>query len=209
MIFLTDDKKGDWWAITKDEKSIGPRAELIDEISMISNVQNFSMYSTEQLVDRASWLFNISISEQEIEDVKRIAKPRSEYQRGSSQTTLYGRELVTEIPVWTEQDFAGTGWTCRQYVPNNANQQEGFTWLFNTDGSGEWHARGQSTPPETKWTWTNGELMVTNSDGNTHEFPVTAHRGKICRPSDDLIYLINTEGELSSVGYMHCERWNI
>ncbi|MFA5269266.1 MAG: PIN domain-containing protein [Methanoregula sp.] len=48
IIFVTDDKKDDWWRKIK-EKSIGPRPELIDELKEKSGV-SFEMYNSEKFL---------------------------------------------------------------------------------------------------------------------------------------------------------------
>ncbi|GAI32387.1 unnamed protein product, partial [marine sediment metagenome] len=49
IIFITDDDKEDWWWIvdSKGEKTIGPRPELVEEISSKAGVSLFYMYNSE------------------------------------------------------------------------------------------------------------------------------------------------------------------
>jgi len=51
LIFITDDKKEDWWWIVEG-KTIGPRQELIEEIHQKVDVQYY-MYKTDQFIEFA------------------------------------------------------------------------------------------------------------------------------------------------------------
>jgi hypothetical protein len=50
LVFVTDDEKADWWLIVESggSKRIGPRPELIGELTQTANVDRFFMYSSER-----------------------------------------------------------------------------------------------------------------------------------------------------------------
>lgn len=67
IIFVTDDKKEDWWLKAPDAKTIGPRPELIEEFKKDSD-QSFYMYTSDSFV-RAK---NNKFPESSIEDIKNV-----------------------------------------------------------------------------------------------------------------------------------------
>ena len=115
------------------------------------------------------------------------------------------RELNATKRVWEKEDFSGTRWTCGDYVPINANQSGQQTWIFNSDGTSEWHIQGRTIPSDINWVWNHNSLMITYSDGRTNEFIVTAHEGLVWENGNEF-YLIEGSGELSRAGYVHCLR---
>ncbi|MEW6183908.1 MAG: PIN-like domain-containing protein [Bacillota bacterium] len=70
VIFITDDKKEDWWLKHKG-KTIGPRPELVKEMADKANVP-FYMYQTHQFMLYAKKFSDNEIKEEVIEEVKRI-----------------------------------------------------------------------------------------------------------------------------------------
>ena len=74
VIFITDDKKEDWWNICKG-RTIGPRVELIKEFSDITN-QEFYMYSMEQFISVNDSINGKKIDTSVIDEVKRVPRLR-------------------------------------------------------------------------------------------------------------------------------------
>lgn len=70
VIFITDDAKEDWWYIinSRGEKSIGPRAELREEICREGNISLFSMYNTSGFLDNGKKLLAVDVKEASIYD---------------------------------------------------------------------------------------------------------------------------------------------
>ena len=207
LIFVTDDNKIDWWwkEDVKSAENIGARPELVEEISKEAGVENFQMYSTEGFLSRAAGRHNVYVSESELENVRAVASFPAYYQFANRYPTLFGRELITTKRIWEKADFSGTRWTCGDYVPTHANQQAQVTWVFNPDGTGEWHPRGRTIPPDINWSWSDKSLMISYSDGRSSEFLVTAHEGLVWDNGDEF-YLIEHNGELSRSGFVHCFR---
>lgn len=73
ILFITEDIKEDWWKLKdKTTKTIlAPRDELIKEIFEEANV-NFYIYQTNQFIKNATKLFNITIADKTIKEVKNI-----------------------------------------------------------------------------------------------------------------------------------------
>lgn len=74
IIFVTDEKKEDWWWIDEDGEIMGPRPELVREISKLAHVK-FYMCSPATLLDLAAKYLNITVKPntanevQEVEDI--------------------------------------------------------------------------------------------------------------------------------------------
>lgn len=70
VIFVTDDAKEDWWYIinSRGEKSIGPRAELREEICKESKIELFAMYNTSRFLDSGKKLLEVDVKDESISD---------------------------------------------------------------------------------------------------------------------------------------------
>ena len=75
LIFITDDAKEDWWRIIDVDgpKTIGPRAELIDEALRIGKVENLLMYSPYNFLANAKKTLKARVSDDAIQEVKDIS----------------------------------------------------------------------------------------------------------------------------------------
>lgn len=84
LIFITDDAKEDWWRIIDIDgpKTIGPRAELINEALRVGKIENFLMYSPYNFLAHAKSTLKARVSDdaiQEVKDIssiKKLANPR-------------------------------------------------------------------------------------------------------------------------------------
>ena len=74
MIFVTDDAKEDWWQI-QDDRTIGPRPELVTEFMTVCKVP-FYMYSSEQFVKYASDFLKKPLQPNMVEEIKRRIEER-------------------------------------------------------------------------------------------------------------------------------------
>jgi hypothetical protein len=70
VIFVTDDAKEDWWYIinSRGEKSIGPRAELREEICKEGEIELFAMYNTSGFLDSGRKLLEVDVKDESISD---------------------------------------------------------------------------------------------------------------------------------------------
>ncbi|MDI3292535.1 PIN-like domain-containing protein [Janthinobacterium tructae] len=85
LIFITDDAKEDWWRIIDLEgpKTIGPRAELINEALRIGKIENFLMYSPHNFLKNANSTLKAKVSDdaiQEVKDISSIKKLKNQQQ---------------------------------------------------------------------------------------------------------------------------------
>ena len=70
IIFVTDDKKEDWWEEYKDNR-LGPRHELIREFRVSTNNQMIWFYTPDRFLQYAKSKAGISVKPKTIEEVKR------------------------------------------------------------------------------------------------------------------------------------------
>lgn len=75
LILVTDDAKEDWWYIEAG-KTIGPRAELREEIQRVASVPIFQSYSTAQFLENAKTVLGAEVSDSSIALVREVANPR-------------------------------------------------------------------------------------------------------------------------------------
>jgi hypothetical protein len=72
IIFITADNKEDWWHRVSG-KTIGPRPELVSEISQFSGVKRFWMYSFSEFGKNAKIYVNARLSEDSLKEISRVA----------------------------------------------------------------------------------------------------------------------------------------
>ena len=78
LVFITDDDKEDWWWIVeaKGKKTIGPRPELVEEISSKAGVTLFYMYNPERFLEFAKQYLGAQVEPESIDQVREIAQLR-------------------------------------------------------------------------------------------------------------------------------------
>lgn len=98
LVFVTDDDKDDWWFIvdSEGEKRIGPRTELIEELSKSTSVETFVMLSSDRFAQRFSELLNMDLGDKTVAVVQDV------------KSTLSNREQV-ECPSCGVQSFQTLG----------------------------------------------------------------------------------------------------
>jgi hypothetical protein len=70
LIFVTDDRKDDWWERTKG-KVIRPRPELIQEMWSVAGAK-FYMYQTDPFMEQAAKRFKRKVKQNAIDEIKEI-----------------------------------------------------------------------------------------------------------------------------------------
>jgi len=73
LIYITDDRKEDWWAKGDSNKIIGPRPELVNEAISTGGVQHFLMYSPEQFLSHAKQMLKASVSDETLTEVRNVS----------------------------------------------------------------------------------------------------------------------------------------
>lgn len=77
VIFITDERKIDWWWKIKDGRNMGPRHELVEEIKLQANV-DFHMYSSERFLSYGQSFLKEKINQQALEEIKAMKKAELE-----------------------------------------------------------------------------------------------------------------------------------
>ena len=72
IIFITDDSKEDWW-LKFNGKTIGPRPELINEISTTASV-NFYMYKADRFIKYAQEYLGEQVNNKAIKEIQEIKR---------------------------------------------------------------------------------------------------------------------------------------
>ena len=70
VVFITDDKKNDWWYGVGD-KIIGPQERLQSEFYSLTNVDSFKMYDTVDFLKDAVIYLGTKVDEKSFDDVKK------------------------------------------------------------------------------------------------------------------------------------------
>lgn len=81
MIFVTNDRKKDWWWITKG-RTVGPRIELIDEMRREADV-SFYMYRSERFLELAAKYLRSTVDDEAIREVENVRKEKDRFDLGS------------------------------------------------------------------------------------------------------------------------------
>jgi predicted nucleic acid-binding protein len=120
VLFVTSDNKEDWWRKDKDDESLGPRPELVEELKGVAGARLF-MLPPDSLLDRAGVVLRLPVSEESVQDVKQISSRRFEpgIAPDDEQDQLRGavsRVLSTMMSLNSRQPSARTSTTLFRYV---------------------------------------------------------------------------------------------
>jgi hypothetical protein len=76
VILVTDDNKEDWWWFCKEgaNKKLGPRPELISEITAEADVSNFYLYNSERFLQFSADYLATEVSEESVTQVRDITR---------------------------------------------------------------------------------------------------------------------------------------
>ena len=94
VIFITDERKTDWWWKIKDGRNMGPRQELVEEISRKANV-DFHMYSSERFLSYGQSFFEEKVNQKALEEIQEIK--RSELEQLKKIRHISQREFKREL----------------------------------------------------------------------------------------------------------------
>jgi len=103
IIFVTDDRKDDWWLRIKGQ-TIGPHPELIQEIVSEAEVP-FYMYSTDPFMEQAREHLKRKVKQQAIEEVREIRKLDEIYLENVRET-LVAMKAAMNYPMVNEEMMA-------------------------------------------------------------------------------------------------------
>lgn len=71
VIFITDDKKEDWW-LEQSGRTIGPRSEIIEEFNA-NTKQKFWMYTVDKFIQESAKASQTEVSDEVIEEIIKIS----------------------------------------------------------------------------------------------------------------------------------------
>ncbi|MGK0308098.1 MAG: hypothetical protein ACI8RP_001056 [Urechidicola sp.] len=77
IIFITDERKKDWWWKIKDGRNMGPRQELTEEIKEKANV-DFHMYSSERFLSYGQNFLEGQVNQVALEEIQAMKKAEIE-----------------------------------------------------------------------------------------------------------------------------------
>lgn len=118
IIFVTDDGKEDWWQISRNNKTVGPRPELIAEMQKYAGCR-FLMYSSKQFLGWAARMLNIASTnlDSALEEVQSVQDEGLKFwnyvSSGSLQSNL--QELLKKNPSLQELLEKNQVWDCTSY----------------------------------------------------------------------------------------------
>ena len=87
IIFVTDDKKEDWWSI-KEGKTLGPHPDLAGEIARDGGVEFFHMYSSDQFLRYAAESGLTNVKPDTIEQIQQVTESHIEFDGGDVEWNL-------------------------------------------------------------------------------------------------------------------------
>jgi hypothetical protein len=126
IIFVTDDQKQDWWWVvdSQGKKNLGPRAELVSEISQQANVKIFYMYTSTQFLKYTKEYLGANVSEEAIGQVKDVA-----------QSAFYSTWLATRQSFLAERLVRE--WLSEQYPEASVDERTSWPdFLLRMEDSG-------------------------------------------------------------------------
>ncbi|KQW62893.1 MULTISPECIES: PIN-like domain-containing protein [unclassified Ensifer] len=102
-IFVTDDKKRDWWWDV-DGKTVGPRPELAAELAEACAGSSFYMYKPDAFLSHAKSFLKTGVDERTISQVREVSR-QTEYEELSHQHAMRSAFLKNRFPNWEINKF--------------------------------------------------------------------------------------------------------
>ena len=158
VIFITDDKKDDWW-LEQSGRTIGPRPELVEEFIRETG-KRFWMYSVDKFVEEAARISNTAVNQEaiaEIIEAREVAKSEAAVVEASTakgpHPVLSEEELLDELKDFLASHPSDDGSVgLRYFVVNylgsqnyeinhsygrlNTLAQQGFVEIFKRERNG-------------------------------------------------------------------------
>jgi hypothetical protein len=107
IIFITDDRKDDWWWRFKG-KTIGPRPELIEEMLSQAGV-SFYMYQSDPFMEHAQAYLKRQVKQEAIDEVREVRLRDEESMKAAQAATLRLWEQAERLRAM-QQEIASRGW---------------------------------------------------------------------------------------------------
>lgn len=124
IIFITDDRKDDWWLIvdSQGKKQIGPRPELVEEISREGSADLFYMYNSAGFLKHAKDNIRADISESSIDQVKEISSKTDDAEIIAPSPNINARKIIES-------------WALSAHIIETVELSPSFCDIFGTDSS--------------------------------------------------------------------------
>lgn len=102
VIFVTDDAKEDWWyQVDMDgPKTVGPRAELVEEAKRVGKIDSFLMYKPEVFLKFASEFLAAKISEETLTEVHDVSVENKREALLSNEVTDRAAQILNVVLEW-------------------------------------------------------------------------------------------------------------
>jgi predicted RNA-binding Zn ribbon-like protein len=107
LIFVTDDKKSDWWRKTGSsrKKVFGPRPELIEEILIEAKVQRFYIYDTEGFLTYAKRELMAEVTDAALEEIREVSAVQPP-PTGAQRAVRGVKEVEVAVFDWLSSDHS-------------------------------------------------------------------------------------------------------
>lgn len=102
IIFVTDDKKEDWWQ-EQSGRTIGPRPELVEEF-IAQTAQKFWMYSVDKFVEETGRVSNVPVSAAALAEIVEVREDAKAEAAAQSINSTLPRDKVIR-PVLSEEEL--------------------------------------------------------------------------------------------------------
>ena len=141
VIFVTNDEKEDWWWSfdSSGKRIIGPRHELVEELTEKAGIQLFYMYNTERFLVFARDYFKVPVSQESIDqvrDITRVNRPSASYTSFSTQARE-AEQLVFDWLVsldWVDDvNYNDIGFPDFVAMSQQSNEKVGYQVRFTID----------------------------------------------------------------------------
>lgn len=139
IIFITEDRKGDWWELDNQNRIKRPQPQLLQEF-LNTTQKNFNMYRTERFVELAKRFLNADLTDEQVksvtEDVENIRRVEEQYENIESE---HLKELDTIYKYLNAEETTQLNTKLHETQKLNAtfpNLKIGYntviTWAFET-----------------------------------------------------------------------------
>lgn len=139
IIFITEDRKGDWWELDNQNRIKRPQPQLLQEF-LNTTQKNFNMYRTERFVELTKRFLNADLTDEQvksvIEDVENIRRVEEQYENIESE---HLKELDTIYKYLNAEETTQLNTKLHETQKLNAtfpNLNMGYntviTWAFET-----------------------------------------------------------------------------
>ena len=173
VIFITSEKKPDWWERSNDNKIVGPRPELALEMRAQANV-SFHMYSVDQFINHAKKFLKLSDALTDAKTSEAVAEVDAIRSSGNVRYPLTmppsGRPLMSDSfapygSAWRPDSSVSTFWPSSNSYPGMVDPYDYYR-----------HQRG--------WNEERAADLLESALRNGFGFPLTNERAAIAEALD-------------------------